>query len=144
MAKFLSKALSTLTPPRKRRTKKPKRRRPAKPKSAKPPTDAVPAAVEPDAEIETIESLEDELVESPVSAAKERAEPVAAPVKKAASEKTIKSPAPDGAHPMTAERQALIQEAMAVHKSKSKLLDELSPEQRKKLRILAGKALLGE
>jgi hypothetical protein len=138
MVKFLSKALSTLTP-RKRRAKKPKRRRPAKPKSTKPPTDAAPAAKEPDVEIETIESLEDELVESPVGAPKERAEPVAAPAKKAAT-----SPAPAGVHPMTAERRALIQEAMAVHKSKSKLLDELSPEQRRKLRLLAGKALLGE
>ncbi|MDP6785759.1 MAG: hypothetical protein QF830_05530 [Rhodospirillales bacterium] len=143
MVKFLSKALSTLTP-RKRRAKKPKRRRPAKPKSTKPPTDAAPAAKEPDVEIETIESLEDELVESPVGAPKERAEPVAAPAKKAARKKTATSPAPAGVHPMTAERRALIQEAMAVHKSKSKLLDELSPEQRRKLRLLAGKALLGE
>jgi hypothetical protein len=45
---------------------------------------------------------------------------------------------------MTAERRALIREAMAVQRSRAKLLDALSPEQRRKLRVLARKALLGE
>ncbi len=138
MVKFLSKALSTLTL-RKRGAKNPKRRRPAKPKNAKPPT-----AEEPAVEIETIESLEDELVESPVSAPKERAEPVAAPVKAAIHKDTVEVREPVGDPSMTEERRALIRKAMAVQRAKSKLLDDLSPEQRRKLRILAGKALLGE
>ena len=137
MVKFLSKALSTLTL-RKRDAKNPKRRRPAKPKNAKPPT-----AEEPAVEIETIESLEEELVESPVGTPKERAKPVAAPVK-AARKETVEVSETFSAPSMTAERRELIRKAMAVQRTKSKLLDELSPEQRKKLRILAGKALLGE
>ena len=143
MVKFLSKALSTLTL-RKRGAKNPKRRRPAKPKNAKPPTAEELDAETPDGEIETIESLEDELVESPVSAPKERAEPVAAPVKAAIHKDTVEVREPVGDSSMTEERRALIRKAMAVQRTKSKLLDELSPEQRRKLRILAGKALLGE
>ncbi len=143
MVKFLTKALSTLTP-RKRRAKQPKRRRPAKPKNAKPPTDAVPATEEPEVEIETIESLEDELIEPSVKATKERAEPVAVPTDAAPPKEIVETVEPAGAPAMTPERRALIREAMAVQRSKSKLLDDLSPEQRKKLRILAGKALLGE
>jgi hypothetical protein len=143
MAKFLSKALSSLTL-RKRKDKKPKRRRPSKPKNTKPPTDAVPTTEGPDVEVETIESLEDELVESPINTSKEQEEPVAVPVKAVARKENIEVIEPVGAQPMTKERQALIREAMAVHKSKAKLLDELSPEQRRRLRALAGKVLLGE
>jgi hypothetical protein len=128
MVKFLSKALSTL---RKRGAKKPKRRRPAKRKKAGSPT----ATLEPDAAPESIQSLEDELVESPASASAGRAESVAPPVE---------APETPGAPPMTAERRALIRQAMAVQRSKAKLLDELSPEQRRKLSVLARKALLGE
>ena len=138
MVKFLSKALFTLTL-QKRSAKMPKRRRPAKPKNAKPP-----AAEEPGGEIETIASLEDELVVSPVSASKGRTEPVAAPVEAVARRETAEAPKSVGNPSMTAERRALIRKAMAVQRSKSKLLDELSPEQRRKLRVLAGKALLGE
>ena len=134
MVRFLSKALSALTL-RKRGAKTLKHRRPAKPKNAQPPTDTVPATDKPDEVIETIESLEEELVESPLSALKEPAEPVPTPVK---------APEPVGARPMTPDRRALIREAMAVQRTKSKLLDELNPEQRRKLRVLAGKMLLGE
>ena len=140
MVKFLSKALSTLSL-RKRAAKTPKRRRPAKPKNAKPSVDSASAQEEPILEIKTIESLEDELVESPLSTSKERSGPVAAPVEVAPRGEVVE---PVGVDPMTADRRALIREAMAVQRSKSQLLNELSPEQRKKLRILAGKMLLGE
>ncbi|MBT6095730.1 MAG: hypothetical protein HOH04_12675 [Rhodospirillaceae bacterium] len=49
--------------------------------------------------------------------------------------------------PMTNERQALIDQAMAIHKSKSHVLDELDAEHREKLTFMALKALdpdLGE
>lgn len=145
MVKFISKALSTLTL-RKRGAKTRKRRPSVKRKKAEPPSgDATVTNTEPATEtIETIESLEDELVESPVSASETNAEPVAAPVAVAAREEIAEAPETLGARPMTAERRALIREALAVQKSKAKLLDELSPEQRRKLRILARKALLGE
>jgi len=39
--------------------------------------------------------------------------------------------------PVSAERQKLIQQAMAVHKKQSKLLDELPPEEREKLTVMA-------
>jgi len=42
---------------------------------------------------------------------------------------------------MTPERQALIEQAMAIHQSKSHLLDELDPEHRDKLTFMAMKAL---
>jgi len=138
MVNFLSKALSTLAP-RKRSAKNPTHRGPATPKNAKPST-----AEEPEVEIETIENLEDKLVESPVSTPKERAEPVTASVKAAIHKDTVEVREPAGNPSMTEERRTLIHKAMAVQRTKSKLLDELSPEQRKKLRILAGKALLGE
>ena len=134
MVKFLSRALSTLTL-RKRSAKTPKRRRPAKRKNAEPSAGGEPATVEPGVALDSIESLEDELVESPGNASRERAEPDAAPVE---------APETAGARPMTAERRDLIRQAMAVQRSKAKLLNELSPEQRKKLRVLARKALLGE
>lgn len=38
---------------------------------------------------------------------------------------------------MTSEREALIQEAMAVHRSKTHILDDISEEQRQKLYVLA-------
>jgi hypothetical protein len=43
--------------------------------------------------------------------------------------------------PMTSERQALIDQAMAIHNSKSHILDELDPEHREKLTFMALKAL---
>lgn len=43
--------------------------------------------------------------------------------------------------PMTSERQALIDQAMAIHKSKSRMLDELDSEHREKLTFMALKAL---
>jgi len=43
--------------------------------------------------------------------------------------------------PMTSERQALIDQAMAIHKSKSQMLDELDAEHREKLTFMALKAL---
>ncbi len=42
---------------------------------------------------------------------------------------------------MTPERQALIEQAMAIHRSKSHVLDELDPEHRDKLTFMALKAL---
>jgi hypothetical protein len=42
---------------------------------------------------------------------------------------------------MTPQRQALIEQAMAIHRSKSHVLDELDPEQRDKLTFMAMKAL---
>jgi hypothetical protein len=42
---------------------------------------------------------------------------------------------------MTPERQALIEQAMAIHRSKSHVLDDLPPEQRDKLTFMAMKAL---
>lgn len=42
---------------------------------------------------------------------------------------------------MTSEREALIQEAMAVHRSKTHILDDISEEQRQKLYVLALKSL---
>ncbi len=49
--------------------------------------------------------------------------------------------------PMTSERQALIEQAMAIHKSKSHVLDDLDQEHRDKLKFMALKTLdpdLGE
>jgi len=43
--------------------------------------------------------------------------------------------------PMTSERQALIDQAMAIHQSKSHVLDELDSEHREKLTFMALKAL---
>ncbi len=43
--------------------------------------------------------------------------------------------------PMTSERQALIDQAMAIHKSKSHVLDDLDSEHREKLTFMALKAL---
>ncbi len=45
---------------------------------------------------------------------------------------------------MTPERQALIQQAMAVHRAKQKILDNLTDEQRQKLVAIAVKNLLNE
>jgi len=42
---------------------------------------------------------------------------------------------------MTKGRRALIAEAMAIHRSKSHIIDELDPEQREKLKVLAMHAL---
>ena len=42
---------------------------------------------------------------------------------------------------MTSEREALIEEAMAVHRSKTHILDDISGEQRQKLYVLALKFL---
>ncbi len=42
---------------------------------------------------------------------------------------------------MTSEREALIEEAMAVHRSKEHILDDISEEQRQKLYVLALKSL---
>lgn len=42
---------------------------------------------------------------------------------------------------MTSEREALIEEAMAVHRSKTHILDDISEEQRQKLYVLALKSL---
>ncbi|MEK9726296.1 MAG: hypothetical protein VW405_22800 [Rhodospirillaceae bacterium] len=45
------------------------------------------------------------------------------------------------AKPMTAERAALIQNAMAIHRSKAHILDDLPQEQREKLMVMAAQAL---
>ena len=42
---------------------------------------------------------------------------------------------------MTSERETLIEEAMAVHRSKTHILDDISEEQRQKLYVLALKSL---
>lgn len=46
--------------------------------------------------------------------------------------------------PMTGGRQALIDEAMLIRRSKAKVLDELDPKQREKLMIMALKSLVGD
>jgi len=43
--------------------------------------------------------------------------------------------------PVSAERQALIDEAMAIHRSKSHVLDDLDEDQREKLYVMAMQAL---
>jgi len=46
-----------------------------------------------------------------------------------------------GKKPMTPERQALINQAMAIHQSKTHLLDDLDDESREKLYVMAMEAL---
>ena len=131
MAKFLSKALSSLGIGKKA-AKKRKPRRPAKPASAAEPV----APAETDSEIaDTIESLEEELVQSLGSNAEDDTP--------ADEETAVTAKATDG-RAMTPERRKLIREALAVHRSQAKLLDELSPQDRERLRAMARKALLGE
>lgn len=53
------------------------------------------------------------------------------------------APTPEGARPLTPEREELIRQARAVHRSKAKLLDDLSEEQRQRLYEIALKQLCG-
>lgn len=53
------------------------------------------------------------------------------------------APATEGARPVTPEREELIRQARAVHRSKAKLLDDLSEEQRQRLYEIALKQLRG-
>jgi len=73
-----------------------------------------------------LDDLPETLIQSAVDAARRQAQ-VPPP--------NAGRPGPGG--PVSAERQKLLDEAMAVHRKQSKLLDDLPPEQRDKLTAMA-------
>ena len=92
-------------------------------KAAAPPTPSeVPPATEPDPD-------------SLSSMSHEETRQLTVDSLKAAEEELGRKPE------MTSEREALIEEAMAVHRSKTHILDDISEEQRQKLYVLALKSL---
>ena len=56
----------------------------------------------------------------------------------------ISAPEPEQEPEAVLDRQELIAQAMAIHQSKSKILDDLTLNEKQKLQELAAKALLGQ
>jgi len=73
----------------------------------------------------------------------EEAEDTASLVRKALDLAEKELVAKKARRPMTGDRQALIDEAMLIRSSQSKVLDELNPKQREQLRVMALKAFGG-
>ena len=113
MMKFVSKALRAVFPGKKKKPKK--RTKDAGPAPAKDPIDETEAAIA-----------------EAIAAAKRLADAAGLPPD---TKSRQKAPA------MTEQRARLIEEALAVQRSKSHVFDNLSPEAREKLTVMALKAL---
>ena len=105
----------------------------ASPGAGKPTGEGAP---EPEApEVDTLEALENAVVESRASGAESAPRTEPEPDRRAAAAK------PDTETPP--EREAIIRGALATRRRQSKVLANLSAEERKRLRLLASKLLMG-
>ncbi len=74
----------------------------------------------------------------------EEAEDTASLVREALESAEKELVAKKARRPMTGDRQALIEQAMLIRRSQSKVLDELDPKQREQLMVMALKSLGGD
>ncbi|MDP6805344.1 MAG: hypothetical protein QF902_08430 [Rhodospirillales bacterium] len=136
MKRIISKARSLIAGAPRKRTARTTRRdgdATASPRANKPALESVP---EPEApENDTLEALENAVVESRAPGPDRESRPQPEPDRRAAAAEPETETPP--------ERQTLIRSALATRRRQSKVLANLSAGERKKLRLLASKLLMG-